>query len=116
MSDNARKVYSTAHGDMCPTCGWPKRDCKCSHTFANQPLPARIQAKLRLEKKGRGGKAVTVVYDLPNNETFLKALAGELKRACGAGGTVVEGGVEVQGDVRDRVRSLLQGKGWAVKG
>lgn len=116
MSDNARKVYSTAHGDMCPTCGWPKRDCKCSHTFANQPLPARIQAKLRLEKKGRGGKAVTVVYDLPNNETFLKALAGELKRACGAGGTVVEGGVEVQGDVRDRVRSLLHGKGWAVKG
>jgi translation initiation factor 1 len=116
MSDNARNVYSTAHGDMCPTCGWPKRDCKCSHTFANQPLPARIQAKLRLEKKGRGGKAVTVVYDLPNNETFLKALAGELKRACGAGGTVVEGGVEVQGDVRERVRSLLQGKGWAVKG
>ena len=116
MSDNARKVYSTAHGDMCPTCGWPKRDCKCSHTLANEPLPARIQAKLRLEKKGRGGKAVTVVYDLPNNETFLKGLAGELKRACGTGGTVVERGVEIQGDVRERVRPLLIGKGWIVKG
>ena len=116
MSDNARKVYSTAHGDMCPTCGWPMRDCKCSHTLANEPLPARIQAKLRLEKKGRGGKAVTVVYDLPNNETFLKSLAGELKRACGTGGTVVERGVEIQGDVRERLRPLLIGKGWMVKG
>ena len=116
MSDNARKVYSTAHGDMCPTCGWPKRDCKCSSQFANEPLPARIQAKLRLEKKGRGGKAVTVIFDLPNNDAFLKALAGELKRACGVGGTAVERGVEIQGDVRERVRPLLQGKGWIVKG
>ena len=57
-----------------------------------------------------------MVYDLPNNETFLKSLAGELKRACGAGGTVVERGVEIQGDVRERVRPLLQGKGWTVKG
>ena len=116
MSDNARKVYSTADGNRCPTCGWPIRDCKCSAHLANEPLPARIQAKLRLEKKGRGGKAVTVVYDLPNNETFLKSLAGELKRACGAGGTVVERGVEIQGDVRERLRPLLIGKGWVVKG
>lgn len=116
MSENARKVYSTAHGDMCPTCGWPKRDCKCSHNFASEPLPTRIQAKLRLEKKGRGGKAVTVIFDLPNNDAFLKALAGELKRACGVGGTAVERAVEIQGDVRERIRPLLIGKGWMVKG
>jgi translation initiation factor 1 len=116
MSDNARKVYSTADDNRCPTCGWPTRNCQCSARLANEPLPPRIQAKLRLEKKGRGGKAVTVVYDLPNNETFLKSLAGELKRACGAGGTVVERGVEIQGDVRERLRPLLVGKGWVVKG
>ena len=69
-----------------------------------------------MEKKGRGGKAVTVVYDLPNNETFLKELSQELKRACGAGGTVVEGGVELQGDLRDRVREILLKKGYRVKG
>ena len=92
------------------------RDCKCSRRLANEPLPARIHAKLRLEKKGRGGKAVTVVYDLPNNDTFLKSLAGELKRACGTGGTAVERGVEIQGDVRERLRPLLLGKGWIVKG
>ena len=117
MADNARTIYSTAHGSVCPTCGWPVRDCKCSSQFrAPEPLPQRIVAKLRLEKKGRGGKAVTVVFDLPNNDAFLKELSGELKRACGAGGTVAEGGVEIQGDVRDRVRDVLVKKGWTVKG
>ena len=117
MKNNARIVYSTATGSNCPTCGWPLRDCKCSSQFAkDDPLPGRIVAKLRMEKKGRGGKAVTVVYDLPNNEPFLKELSQELKRACGAGGTVVEGGVEIQGDLRDRVREILVKKGYTVKG
>jgi translation initiation factor 1 len=59
---------------------------------------------------------VTVVYDLPQNQQFLKELAGELKRACGAGGAVVENTVEIQGELRDRIRSLLTKKGWIVKG
>ena len=69
-----------------------------------------------MEKKGRGGKVVTVVYDLPNNGDFLKDLVQELKRACGTGGAVGEGLVEIQGDLRDRVRELLQSKGYVVKG
>jgi len=114
---NARTVYSTATGGVCPTCGWPQRDCKCSTQFArDEAVPARIIAKLRMEKKGRGGKTVTVVYDLPNNAAFLKDLAGELKRACGTGGAVVENTVEIQGDLRDRVRDVLTKKGYTVKG
>jgi translation initiation factor 1 len=73
-------------------------------------------AKLRVEKKARGGKTVTVVDGLPRNTTFLKDLCQELKRACGAGGTVFETGVEVQGDLRERVRELLLKKGFVVKG
>ena len=73
-------------------------------------------AKLRMEKTGRGGKIVTVVDGLPQNASFLKALAQELKRACGTGGAVIEGGVEIQGDLRDRVRAVLQKKGYTVKG
>ena len=46
----------------------------------------------------------------------LHALAGELKRACGTGGTVVDNTVELQGDVRERVRPLLAKKGWTIKG
>ncbi|HZM97716.1 MAG TPA: translation initiation factor [Vicinamibacterales bacterium] len=73
-------------------------------------------AKLRMEKKGRGGKTVTVVYGLPQNDQFLKDLSQELKKACGTGGAVVEGGVELQGDLRDRVRDVLAKRGFAVKG
>ena len=84
--------------------------------YADQSIPGRIVAKLRMEKKGRGGKTVTVVYDLPQNEAFLKELAQELKRTCGTGGAVAENTIELQGDLRDRVREYLVKKGWQVKG
>ena len=79
-------------------------------------VPARVRARLRVEKKGRGGKSVTVVYDLPRNSAFLKSLAQELKRVCGTGGTPTEDSVELQGDLRDRVRDYLVKKGFSVKG
>lgn len=69
-----------------------------------------------MEKKGRGGKTVTVVYDLPDNQPFLKELAAELKKACGTGGAVADNTVEIQGDLRDRIRDVLTRKGWTVKG
>jgi len=83
---------------------------------SDAPVPSRIVAKVRMEKKGRGGKTVTVVYGLPQNAEFLKELCQELKRACGTGGTVVEGGVELQGDLRPRVRDVLAQRGYIVKG
>jgi len=113
---SSRVVYSTSVGRVCPQCGWPQTDCRCSKTLNLEPLPARLVAKLRLEKKGRGGKAVTVVYDLPRNAGFLKELAQDLKRTCGTGGTVVEDTIELQGDLRDRVRAFLQTKKFVVKG
>ena len=112
---NARTVYSTGVGSMCPRCGWPERNCQCSKK-ADDPLPARIVAKLRMEKKGRGGKTVTVIDGLPRNDAFLKELSQELKRACGTGGTVVDGGIELHGDLRERVRGVLAQKGFTVKG
>jgi translation initiation factor 1 len=78
--------------------------------------PGAIVAKLRMEKKGRGGKMVTVVDGLPNNADFLKELSQELKRACGTGGAAGECFVELQGDLRGRVRELLTAKGYVVKG
>jgi translation initiation factor 1 len=112
-----RIVYSTGVGRVCAGCGWPVKDCKCSsNRTVEESVPGRVVAKLRLEKKGRGGKTVTVVYDLPNNSGFLKELAQELKRACGTGGAVSENAIELQGDLRDRVREFLVKKGWEVKG
>lgn len=114
---NGRTVYSTGVGRICPGCGWPAKDCKCSSKrTVDESVPGRVVAKLRLEKKGRGGKTVTVVYDLPDNAAFLKDLAQDLKRACGTGGSVSENTIELQGDLRDRVRAHLSRKGWLVKG
>ena len=119
MSDQGkgRLVYSTGVGSICPGCGWPERDCKCSsHAAASESVPDRIVAKRRMEKKGRGGKTVTVVYDLPRNAAFLKELCSELKKTCGTGGAVDDGAIELQGDLRDRVREVLTKKGFRVKG
>jgi translation initiation factor 1 len=108
-------VFSTGKGRMCPKCGWPADGCRCSTGF-DQSVPEKITARLRIEKAGRRGKTVTVVEGLPRNSGFLKVLAGELKRACATGGTVVEDRIEVQGDHRDGIRAVLKSKGWTVKG
>lgn len=114
---NSRTVYSTSAGRVCSGCGWPESDCKCSSRIGpEEAIPSRIVAKLRMEKKGRGGKTVTLVYGLPRNAVFLKELTQELKRTCGTGGATVEDGVELQGDLRERVREVLQKKGFVVKG
>lgn len=108
-------VYSTSSGRLCPRCGWPTAECRCSSSF-DEPLPQKIVVKLRIEKAGRGGKTVTVVDGLPRNGEFVAATASELKRACGSGGATRESAVELQGDHRDRLRALLAAKGWTVKG
>ena len=113
--ENARIVYSSAAGKICRGCGQPERGCKCGQA-ASELVPTRPVAKLRMEKAGRGGKTVTVVFGLPPNAAFLRDLAQELKRACGTGGAVRDDGVELQGDLRDRVRELLVAKNFLVKG
>ncbi|MEM1182805.1 MAG: stress response translation initiation inhibitor YciH, partial [Acidobacteriota bacterium] len=65
--------------------------------------------------RGRKGKGVTVVTGLDLEPAELVKLGGELKKACGSGGTVKSGAVEIQGDHRDRVIEDLRRRGWRVK-
>ncbi|MFI5180453.1 MAG: hypothetical protein ACHQPI_03585 [Thermoanaerobaculia bacterium] len=115
MSGKSRLVYSTETGSVCPKCGWPESACRCS-SKAEEKVPAKPVAKLRLETKGRGGKCVTVVDGLPRNAAFVEGLAKELKCALGTGGTARESCIEIQGDHRARLRLLLAKKGFTVKG
>jgi translation initiation factor 1 len=110
-----RTVYSTEVGRVCPRCGWPAAACRCAAS-GDEPVPERIVARLSIERARRGGKTVTAIDGLPRNQPFLAELASELKRACGTGGTVAEGRVEIQGDQRERLRALLAARGWTVKG
>ena len=113
---SSRLVYSSDKGRTCPKCGWPLDNCQCSTAKSNEPVPQKVVAKLRMEKSGRGGKMVSVIYDLPNNSAFLKTLCTELKKVCGTGGAVADNTIELQGDQRERLREILQKKGFIVKG
>ena len=83
---------------------------------ATAAVPAGEQ-KVRVgrEVAGRGGKGVTVITGLVLPEAALEALAGELKRACGAGGKVSGGKIEIQGEHRDRLVAELIRRGYPAK-
>jgi translation initiation factor 1 len=112
-----RVVYSTDRGRVCPRCGWPSADCRCAATLSagREAVPDRLVAKLRLEKRA-SGKSVTVIDGLPDNAELLARLAKEWKKACGTGGAVAAGSIELQGDQRERLRDLLTKAGTKVKG
>jgi translation initiation factor 1 len=117
MAGSRRVVYSSGKGRICPGCGWPADNCRCSKTIArrDEAVPAKVTAQLCLENRV-SGKHVTVVDGLPKNAAYVAELLAALKRACGAGGRAGEGSLELQGDQRERLRDLLAGRGLAVKG
>lgn len=114
MKRSGGLVYSTEGGRMCPDCRHPLARCVCKLQQATQPL-GDGKVRVTRETSGRGGKAVTVVRGLPLDATALARLGKQLKAACGTGGTVKDGLVEVQGDHCDKVLALLQAQGYAAK-
>jgi len=82
------------------------------------PTPAvkkGVLVRVGRETKGRRGKGVTIVSDLPLNETGLQELAAILKQRCGTGGTVKDERIEIQGDQRERLTTELEKMGYRVK-
>jgi translation initiation factor 1 len=106
-------VYSTDAGRMCPQCRRPAATCVCAKVPA-RPAGDGI-VRVGRETKGRGGKAVTLVRGLPLDDAALAVLGKRLRSACGAGGTVKDGVIEVQGDHVQRLMTLLQDEGWRVR-
>jgi translation initiation factor 1 len=106
-------VYSTESGRMCPACRQPVTQCVCK---AKKAAPAGDGVvRVSRETKGRGGKAVTLVRGLALDEPALNSLGKQLRAACGSGGTVKDGVIEVQGDHCERVIELLKAQGFTVK-
>ena len=99
---------------MCPACRRPVAQCICGKPAASTGAADGIVRVLR-ETKGRGGKAVTIVRGAPGDAASLVRLGQELKAACGSGGTVKDGTIEVQGDHVEKVIALLQQRGHKVK-
>ena len=100
---------------------------KCKELIAACTCPPSVELKssnftaiLRIEKAGRSGKTVTIIDGLPKVNVFLKDLTKVLKNRCGSGGTFdlegKEGKIEIQGDKRDLIRTLLAERGIKTKG
>ena len=106
-------VYSTDGGRMCPSCRRPIAQCACA--VARPAAPSDGIVRVSRETKGRGGKAVTLVKGLQLDAAMLAALGRQLKAACGCGGTVKDGVIEVQGDHCERVIEFLRAQGRTVK-
>lgn len=106
-------VYSTDAGRMCPVCRRPLVQCTCRRAAARPAGDGVV--RVSRESKGRGGKTVTLVRGLALDAAALAALGGQLKAACGSGGTVRDGVIEVQGEHRERILHLLQAQGVRAK-
>lgn len=111
--DDAPLVWSSEQGRICPGCGKAVKQCCCRKAAPSSAGDGIV--RVRRETKGRGGKTVTVVSGLPLQGEELKAVAGELKKRCGTGGTIKEGTVEIQGDHRDTILAWLTAKGYKAK-
>lgn len=110
--DGSILVYSTEQGRIRPTAD--RRADKPSQGGAAAPKGDGV-VRVSRETKGRRGKGVTIITGAPLDAAGVKELARQLKALCGAGGSVKDGVIEIQGDHRDALVEELKKKGWAVK-
>lgn len=118
MASKARTsglVYSTGQGRMCPACRHPLASCQCAALRSRLATAGDGIARVRRETGGRGGKTVTTVAGLLLDAVALAALSKRLKTACGTGGTVKDGVIELQGSHCDAVLELLAKEGFTSK-
>ena len=102
---NSRLVYSTGDGD--------RRARGDQKPKSDPDLPKDGIVRIFRGKGGRGGKSVSVVRGLPRRD--LAAVAQDLKKHLGSGGTVKDGAVEIQGDHREKIAERLTAQGYTVK-
>lgn len=89
---------------------------KSNKVASIEMIPSEHLLSIRLEKKGRGGKTVTVLHDLPmGSEDYFKKLVKKIKRSCGSGGTFKGESIEVQGEHKDSLSKFLNDLGFKTK-
>jgi translation initiation factor 1 len=110
----SKLVYSTDSGKICPDCRQAIAACACAQA-KKAAVRGNGQVKVARQTKGRGGKCVTVVTGVALDGEALGALGKHLRSRCGAGGTVKDGVIEIQGDHCELVLQALLQAGHAAK-
>jgi translation initiation factor 1 len=113
--DNARLVYSTDAGRICPQCGLPVENCRCSQNRGSSIKHADGVVRISLDRKHRRGKTMTIVSGAPGDDAELALLCRELKKLLATGGSAHDGEVELQGDHRERVVAYFAARGIKTK-
>ena len=119
--NESRLVYSTERGRICPECGKQVSACSCKKKKAvkvNKPPtghPDDDTIRIRREVKGRKGKTVTAVFGVPLENEQLQQFAKTLKHRCGAGGSVKDGVIVIQGDHRQTLLDEIRKHGYNAK-
>jgi translation initiation factor 1 len=108
LKNKSKLVYST-EGAV------PRKDKPVKQQAGIAVPPAQQQVYIRLEKKGRGGKSVSVIAGLQLSRQDLEKLLKQLKTRLGTGGTVKDNTLEIQGDHRDALCTLFQDMGYRPK-
>ncbi len=108
-------VYSTEVGRTCPACRQALAACQCKARAAAAAPAGDGVAKVSRQTKGRGGKCVTLVKGVALDALALAALGKQLRTACGSGGTVKDGVIEVQGDHCELVLQTLGRLGYKAR-
>lgn len=106
-------VYSSELGRICPECGKPVTGCVCSKRSARPAGDGVV--RVRRETKGRGGKTVCTISGVPGDDVTLRDLCTALKKRCGAGGSVKDGVIEIQGDHCATLLTELASRGFKAK-
>jgi len=99
---------------QCEHCGMLVGDCVCPPTPPQRRSPEKQTARLAVEKRKKG-KVITVIRGLSAEDNDLVSLLGKLKASCGAGGTLKDAELEIQGMHLDRIRELLLALGYRVR-
>jgi len=118
---DSRLVYSTETGRICSECGKPVSACSCKKKKAvkadrqSTGNPNDGTIKIQREVKGRKGKIVIAVFGVPLENEELQKFAKTLKRRCGAGGSVKDGVIVIQGDHRQTLLDEIRKYGYTAK-
>jgi translation initiation factor 1 len=109
MPENkTRLVYSTEQN-------LPKKEKPAERDIRQMNAPAQQKVYLRLDRKGRGGKSVTLIEGLQMSSKDSEALLKQLKARLGTGGAMKITVFEIQGDHRDAIMAFLEGLGYRPK-